>query len=57
MVAGYVVPRDAVVVDVVENAHAGFCGLVDVEFSVVRLTLLFVASLRPGVVAPTIGDL
>lgn len=57
VVAGDVVPCDAVVVYVVENAHARLVGAVDVEFSVVGLTLLLVAGLRPWVVAPAVGDL
>lgn len=57
VVAGDVVPRDTVVVYVVEYAEAGFAGAVDVELSVVGLALLLVAGLRPWVVAPAVGDL
>lgn len=52
MVAGDVVPGDAVVVDVVQDAQAGLVGAVDVELGVVRLSGLLVARGRPGVVAP-----
>lgn len=45
MVASDVVPSDAVVVDVVEDAEAGLVGAVDVELGVVGLTLLLVARL------------
>lgn len=57
VVAGDVVPRDAIVVHVVEHAQAGLRRLVDVELSVVRLPLLLVPGLRPRVVAPAVGDL
>ena len=57
VVAGDVVPRDAVVVHVVEDAEAGLGGGVDVELGVVGLTQLLVAGLRPRVVAPAVGDL
>ena len=52
-----VVPRDTIVVDVVENGHAGFGGTVDVEFSVVGLSRLFVTRLRPWIVTPAIWRL
>lgn len=45
VVASDVVPSDAVVVDVVEDAEAGLVGAVDVELGVVGLTLLLVARL------------
>lgn len=57
VVAGHVVPCDTVIVHVVEDAEAGLGSTVDVELSVVRLALLLVASLRPWVVAPAVGDL
>lgn len=57
MVTGDVMPRNAVVVHVVQHTQAGFSGTVDVKLSVVGLTLLFVASLGPGVVAPAVRDL
>lgn len=44
-------PVDAVVVNVVEDRQARLVGLVDVEFGIVGLGSLLVASLRPGVVA------
>lgn len=50
-------PCDAVVVNVIEDAQARFRGAVNVELCVVGLTLLLVASLRPRVVAPAVGDL
>ncbi len=37
VVAGDVVPLDAVVVDIVEDAHAGLHASVDVKLGVVRL--------------------
>lgn len=52
VVASNVVPGDAVVVYVVEDRQAGLLGAVDVELSVVGLTLLLVSGLGPGVEAP-----
>ena len=58
VVAGNVVPLDAVLVDVVEDAHTGLHALVDVELGVVRLgdraalDLGLVAGGRPGLVGP-----
>lgn len=57
VVASDVVPGDAVVVNIVEDAEARFCSAIDVEFSVIGLTLFLVASLGPGIVAPAVGDL
>lgn len=57
VVAGDVVPRDAVVVHVVEHAHARLGRAVDVELCVVGLADLLVPGLRPRVVAPAVGDL
>jgi hypothetical protein len=57
VVAGYVVPGDAVVVDVVEDREAGLLGAVDVELGVVGLAGLLVAGLGPGVEAPASGQL
>jgi len=37
VVAGDVVPLDAVLIDIVEESHAGFHTAVDVKLSVVRL--------------------
>lgn len=54
VVAGHVVPSDAIVVDVVQDGQAGFTGSVDVEFRVVGLPLLLVSRLRPRVVAPSV---
>ena len=45
MVARNVMPADAVVVDVVEDAQTRFVGAVDIEFGVVRLSDLLVSSL------------
>lgn len=61
VVAGDVVPFDPVLVDVVEDAHAGLDAAVDVELGVVRLGHQLVAELalvargRPGLVAPAGG--
>ena len=52
VVAGDVVPGDAVVVDAVQQAEAGLGGLVDGELGVVRLRLLEVAGLRPRLLRP-----
>ena len=58
MVAGDVVPLDAIVVDVVQQAHARLHAAVDVELGVVRLRYVFslelglVAGEGPGLVAP-----
>ena len=57
VVAGDVVPGDAVVVDVVEDREAGLLGAVDVELGVVGLAGLLVTGLRPGVEAPSSGQL
>lgn len=53
MIAGNVVPSNAVIVDVVEDREARFTGSVDIEFGVVRLTLFLVSSGRPWVVVPS----
>ena len=50
-------PRNAVLVDVVENGQAGLVGAINVEFSVVRLPDLLVASLGPWIEGPAFGDL
>lgn len=50
-------PRDAVVVHVVEHAEAGLGGAVDVELGIVGLGLLLVTGLGPRVVTPPVGDL
>ena len=58
MVAGDVVPLDAVVVDVVEEPHAGLHAAVDVELRVIglghvpALELRLVSGEGPGLVAP-----
>lgn len=57
VVAGYVVPSDAVVVDVVEDREAGLGGAVDVEFGVIGLACLLVSGLRPGIEAPSSGNI
>lgn len=63
VVAGNVVPRDSVIVDVVQDGQAGLAGLVDVVLGVVRLRRLLVASLAPRVISPArwhlvgLGDL
>lgn len=57
VVAGDVVPRDTVIVDVVEDGEARLAGLVDVEFGVIRLALFLVTGGGPGVVVPAIGGL
>lgn len=54
MVARDVVPSDAVVVDVVQDGHAGLVGAVDVILGVVRLSGLLVARLRPRVEGPAV---
>lgn len=50
-------PRDAIVVDVVEDRKAGFARLVDVELGVVWLALFFVSGGGPRVVVPAVGGL
>lgn len=57
MVAADIVPLDAVLVDIVEDAQARFFGLVNFEFGVVWLRSLEVASGAPRLVAPTGGSL
>lgn len=57
VVTSYIMPRDAVVVDIVEHAEARLVGSVNVELRVVRLSCLLVARGRPGVVPPTSWDL
>ena len=59
MVASDIVPGDSILVDVVEDAHAGLDGAIDVEFSVIRLghfdsviKLGLVSGIRPGLVRP-----
>lgn len=52
VVAGNIVPLDAVVVDVVQHPHARLRSLVDVELGVVWLGNLGVSSLAPGLVPP-----
>ena len=52
VVAGDVVPADAVVVDAVQQAEAGLRGLVDGELGVIRLRLLEVTGLRPRLLRP-----
>ena len=52
VVAGDIVPLDAVLVDVVEDAQAGLSCVVDVEFCVIRLWHLFVTSGAPWLIAP-----
>jgi len=54
VVARDVMPGDAIVVDVVQDRHAGFVGAVDVILGVVRLPDLLMAGLRPGVKAPAV---
>jgi len=56
VVAGDVMPLDSVIVDVVQNSHAGLHGAVDIELRVVRLghvvgdELSLVAGEGPGLV-------
>ena len=57
VVAGNVVPGDAVVVDVVEDREAGLVRAVDVELGVIGLTGLLVAGLRPWVEVETLRGL
>lgn len=57
MVTCDVVPGDAVVVNVVQNGHAGLVGAVDIILGVVRLPDLLVAGLRPRIEAPTVRRL
>ena len=52
MVAGDVVPHHAVLVDVVEEPEAGLLAAIDILLRVVRLGLLEVSSVRPGLVGP-----
>lgn len=57
VVAGNVVPRDAVIVHVVQDGQAGLVRAVDVELRVVGLPELLVASLAPRVESESSGDL
>ena len=56
VVAGDVVPCDAILVDAVEQSQAGLGGPVDCELGVVRLRLLQMARLRPGLLGPACRD-
>lgn len=56
VVAGDVVPLDAILVDVVEDAHARLGGLVDVELGVVGLRSSGVTLVAPGLVPPAGGS-
>ena len=60
MVASNIVPSHTILVDVVEDPHAGLHGAIDIKFSIVRLSHLdtvvelgFVTGIRPGLVRPT----
>ena len=53
VVAANVVPFNAVLVDVVEDAETGLSRLVDLEFGVVRLRSFEVTSGTPRLVAPS----
>lgn len=57
MVARDVMPSDAVIVDVVEDTHAGFVSSVDVKFSVIWLPDFLVSRRAPRVVAESVGGL
>jgi len=52
VVAGNVVPLDAILVQVVEDSHAGLGGPVDVELGVVGLRASSVSLVAPWLVAP-----
>jgi len=52
-----VVPGDAVVVNIVQDGHAGFVGAVDVILGIVWLLELLMARLRPRIEAPTVRHL
>ena len=56
VVAGDVVPGDAVLVDAVQQTQARLGGTVNGELCVIRLRLLQVTSLRPGLLRPSCGD-
>jgi len=56
VVAGDIVPHDAVLVDVVEDSHAGLAGLVDVVLGVVWLGTAEVALGGPGLCSPAWGS-
>lgn len=57
VVASNIVPRNTVVVDVVQNAQTRLARSVDVEFGVIGLSDLLVSRRTPWVVAETVGDL
>lgn len=57
VVTSNVVPRNSVVVNVVQNTQAGFVGAIDVEFGIVGLSLLLVTGLTPWIVSPAGWDL
>lgn len=57
VVARDIVPGDAVIVDVVQDRHAGLVGAVDVILGIVRLSCLLVAGLRPWIEAPSVRHL
>ena len=52
MVASDVVPHHAVLVDVVEEPEAGLLAAIDILLRVVRLGLLKVSGVGPGLVGP-----
>lgn len=57
MVTRDVMPGDAVVVNIVQDGHAGLVGAVDVILGVVRLPDFLVAGLWPWIEAPTVRHL
>lgn len=57
VVAGHIVPGDAVAVHIVKYSEAGLGRSVDVELCVVGLADLLVPGLAPGIEAKTVGNL
>ena len=53
VIATDIVPLDAVLVDIVENAQARFFGLVNFKFGVVRLSSFEMTSCAPRLISPT----
>lgn len=57
VVAGDVMPGDAVAIHVVQHGETGLVRSVDVKLCVVGLTDLLVPGLAPGIEAETVGNL
>lgn len=57
MIARDIMPSDAIIVDVIKHAHAGFVSTVDVKLGIIRLTDFLVSRRAPRVVSKAIRNL